>query len=278
MRKLWTGVALTLLVAHGASAALQYEFIQTSRSDSDNNQGMDFSARATIDGRRSRVDFISGNTYPPGTYVISTDGAHKLFFVDPTQKAYTELNTMTIASAIGTTDIKIENFVPSVTRLDDSTTIAGIPADHYRLTMTYDITVTMRNMAIKQSVRATIDKWTTVRFGDNAEPAFASAPVQTGNAKIDEMIATETTRIKGFPLKQSIQITTINNAGKQLAGSELKIPSTRTRTREMTVTSVGEVKTKDSDFSVPAEFRKLNFAEQAPKSQTQILSLEPASK
>lgn len=278
MRRIWMGVAL-LLMAHGAFAAVQYEFIQTSRSDSDNIPAKDFSARGLIDGSLSRVDFISGNAYPPGAYVICNDGTHKVFYVDPTQKSYTELNTLAIASAIGTSNIVISNFVPTVTRLDDSRMIAGLPADHYRLTMNYNITVTFKNIPLKQSVRTVIDKWTTALFGDIAASSFAGSIMQTGNAKIDEVINAEMTKIKGFPLKQTIQVTTLNaGPNKPIPGSKLSIPATRTRTREMTVTSIQETKPDQSVFIVPVDYRRTEFAEQAPKSQMQVLSLEPSSK
>jgi hypothetical protein len=269
------GVAL-ILVAHAAFPAIQYEFIQTSRSDADTT---DFTARATVDGARSKVEFLSGNAYPPGTYVISTDNARKLLFVDPTQKSYTELNTMSVASAIGTSNIKIDNFKPTVTKLDDQALIAGIAADHYRLTMTYDITVNFKAMPVKQSVYAVIDKWTTVQFGDAGEAIASFNDIQTGNSQIDELIAAETTKIRGFPLKQTIQITTTNLSRRSKAAqtSQLKIPVTRTRTREFTIMKISEVPAQESSFLVPAGFRKLNFAEQAPKSQMQVLSLEPKS-
>src|SRR5688572_10214812 len=162
MKRIWMGVAL-ILVAHAAFAAIQYEFIQSSRSDSDGLPPMDLSAKAIIDGSKSRVDFVSGNAYPPGTYVISTDGARLLHFIDPTQKSYTEVSTLSIASAIGMSNIMIENLKSSVSRLEDQQLIAGLPADHYRLTLTFDITVTFKNRPLKQSIRTEIDKWTTVR-------------------------------------------------------------------------------------------------------------------
>lgn len=268
------GVALTL-VTHAAFAAIQYEFIQTSRSDAENSAS-DLSARAVLDGRRSRVDFLSGNAYPAGTYVIR-NGSSKLLFVDPTQKSYTELNTLSVASAIGTAKIDIQNLTSTVTRLDDVLEIAGIPADHYRLTMTYDITIIKNNMALKQGVRTVVDKWTTVRFGDALEAAVADR-IQTGNQQVDDLIAAELTKIKGFPLKQSVQITTIDKKNGKPARSELKLPPVRTTTRELTVTSIREMKADDALFRVPAEYRKFNFAEQAPKSQMQILSFDPPGK
>ncbi|HEU4521397.1 MAG TPA: hypothetical protein VFT12_05295, partial [Thermoanaerobaculia bacterium] len=155
-------MALTLF-AHAAFAAVQYEYIQTSRSDADGMPPIDMSAKAVIDGSRSRVDFISGNAYPPGTYVVSNDGARKLQFVDPTQKTYTEVNTLSIASAIGMSNIKVENLKSSVTRLDDQQLIAGIPTNHYRLSLAFDVTVIFSGRPLKQHFRAEVDKWTTPR-------------------------------------------------------------------------------------------------------------------
>lgn len=270
MKKMVMGVMVVLLLTGNAAfAAIRYEYFQSSRAEGD-DQAADFNARAFIDGQRSRIEFLSGNTYPPGTYMISTDGARRLLFVDPTQKLYTEVNTLGIASAIGTSQIVISNLQSSVTRLDDGRVIAGIPTDHYRLNMTYDITVTFRNMPLKQSVRTVIDKWTTVRFGDVADIAFGN-PAQTGNAQIDELISAETTKIKGFPLRQTVSVTTINNTG-QIPGSKLVVPATRTKTRETMVTAISEMAADDKMFRVPAGYQRTDFTEAVSKSQTQVLS------
>jgi hypothetical protein len=276
MRIMGLGVAL-IFVAHAALAGIKYEFVQTSRSDSDSNPPTDLTARAVIDGERSRVDFISGNAYPPGTYVISTDGLKKMLFVDPTQKLYTEVNSQSIAAAIGTSNITIENVVPTVTKLPDTIVVAGLTGEHYRLTMTYDITVRFGAMPLKQRIRTEIDKWTTVHFGDAAD-AVTSALVTTGNAKIDEIILAESTKIKGFPLKQTVKITKLNQMFKASAQSELKVPSVRTSSREMTVTAISESPIADgSIFKVPAGYRKNDFDSQVQKTQTQVLSVEPAA-
>jgi hypothetical protein len=274
MKRIWMGVVVVLM-AQAAFGALQYEFIQSNRSDSDGLPAMDMSAKAVIDGSRSRVDFISGNAYPPGTYVIATDGARKLRFVDPTQKSYTEVNTLTIASAIGMSNITVENLTSSVTKLDDRPIIAGIPTDHYRLTLTFDITVVFNARPLRRTIRTEIDKWTTVRFGNITDQV--SRTLETGNAKIDELIAKETTQIAGFPLKQSIRVTAVYNA-KTPVKTNLSIPNTTTLTREMTVTAIRETAVDDSFFVVPAGYTRAEFADRVPKPQTQVLSLEPASK
>src|SRR5688572_32876276 len=68
MKTLLVTVALTL-VAVSSSAAIQYEFVQKNTSADPVEPVTDLTARAVVDGDRSRVDFLSGNLYPPGTYV-----------------------------------------------------------------------------------------------------------------------------------------------------------------------------------------------------------------
>ena len=101
--------------------------------------------------------------------------------------------------------------------------------------------------------------------------------ISTGNPAIDELIRAETTKIKGFPLKQTIRITMTDLTASKRTSSELKLPATRTRTRELTVTSIRETTPQDSWFAVPANYKRVDFVERANKSQTQVLSMEPAS-
>lgn len=270
-------VVLAVCAALPAAAALQYEYIQTMRSDADKSVPTDLSARVTLDGARSRVDFLSGNAYPPGAYMISTDGSRRMVFVDPTTKSYTEVNTSSIASAIGSSTILITNVKSDVVKLADAQTVAGIPAEHYRLTISYDITVMFRNMPLRQSVRTEIDQWTTVQFGDVFEAALLGNSLLTGNPQVDEVIKIETTKIKGFPLKQRVKIVSINEA-KPLPGSQLNLPNTMTRTREMTVTAIRESNPADSQFSLPSGYQRIDLSRLADKAPMQVLNLDAEAK
>ena len=69
MRKAWVGISL-IFVAFPALAAVQYDFIQHTQSDIAQLPPTNLSGRATVDGARSRVDFISGDLYPP-LYAVS---------------------------------------------------------------------------------------------------------------------------------------------------------------------------------------------------------------
>jgi len=267
-----------LFMCHAASAALHYEFQQITRSDIAMQPSSEFSGRAIIDGDRSRVDVVSGNTYTPGVYMISKNGSRSLTFVDPTKRVYAEVNAGGVAAAVGSNNIQIDNLNSVVNKLDDHPVIAGVPTDHYRLTLAYDITLAMGSFVLKQNVRTTVDKWTTVMFGDIAEAFLANSSVRTGNPKLDEIIDIETTKIKGFPMREvTLTVTTdARGAASTALAKEGAYSRTRTQTREMTITSIRQADASLTAFTVPATYRRAESQdEKLTPTQVQTLSMEP---
>lgn len=274
MKRLLVTVALAI-VAVPSFGALQYEFSQKVTSEDIVSPVTDFSARVTIDGQSSRIDYIGGSIYPPGAYAVSTDGSRRIFFVDPTKQWFTEVNTSNVATALGTSNIKIENFKSSVATEGDRPLIAGIPADdHTRVSMTYDVSVIDRGVPMKVRVKTEIDSWSTSRFGDVVASTFA-ANIRTGSEQIDALLDAEMAKLKGLPLKQIL--TTRIESDLPNTRSEIKVPRTQTVTREMEVTSVREVTADASMFVVPASFRRADVP-QTPKAAAQVLTFDPPSK
>lgn len=270
MKKLLVTVALAI-IALPSFAAIQYEFTTKSTSEDAIVPSTDLSGRATIDGERSRVDFLSGNTYPPGTYVISTDGSRRLTFVDPSKRWYTEINTSGIATALAASNITVENFQSNVEHLSDSRAVAGIETDHYRISMSYDITVVRKAMPLKQHVSTEIDLWTTLQFGV-VHQSFLTGGFRTGNPQLDKIIETESTKVQGFPMRQ---VVTIKTNYELPVRSNLKTPTTRTITRETWVTAIREVKADPVLFTYPATYRRADQPE-LPRAASQTLTFEPA--
>ncbi|HXH41707.1 MAG TPA: hypothetical protein VNN08_23990, partial [Thermoanaerobaculia bacterium] len=225
MKKNLPAIALLLLVitARAGSAAIQYEFRQTTSSDLESIPSSDCVGRAIIDGDRSRVEFVSGNAYPPGTYIIATNGSRTMTFVDPSRKSFVEVNAASVTSAIGSRKITVANKKIDVTKLPDQMTVAGFPTEHYRLIMSYDITLSFGNLPLTQTVKTTIDKWTTNAFGDVGDTFLAGGALHTGNADLDDLMTAENSNIKGFALKQIVNVTTINNHAPQSGESQLKV-------------------------------------------------------
>jgi len=281
MKKNLPLIALLLFVvtASSAPAAIQYEFRQTTSSDLETIPSTDCAGRAIIDGDRSRVEFMTGNAYPAGTYVIATNGSRTMTFVDPSKKTFVEINAASVTNSIGSRKISIANKKIDVTKMPDQVSIAGFPTEHYRMVMSYDITVNFGTMPLTQSVRTTIDKWTTNAFGDVGDTFLASGALHTGNKDLDDLMTAENTGIKGFPLKQVVNVTTINNQASNTA-SELHMNRTVTQTRELLVTSIQPTASVGAaTFVVPVTYHKAGpVQDDTQKQPVQVLSMEPAEK
>jgi hypothetical protein len=270
-------VLFTLTTAPSATAAIQYEFRQVTSSDIESIPSTDCAGRAIIDGDRSRVEFLSGNTYPAGTYIIATNGSRMMTFVDPSKKSFVEVNAANVVGAIGARKITIANKKIDVVKMPDQTTVAGFPTEHYRMTMSYDISVAFGNLPLTQSVKTTIDKWTTTAFGEVGDIFLASGSLHTGNADLDELMNAENSRIKGFALRQVVSVTTINNHAAAASASELKVNRTVTQTRELLVTSIQPVKPSLATFIVPLTYHKAQpVQDDTQKTPMHTLSMEPA--
>ena len=279
MRKTLLAIAL-LLATQSGWAGVSYEFVQSTQSNIEQIPSTTLTGRAIIDGPRSRIDFGSGNIYAPGAYVISTDASRTLLYVDPVSKTYSEVNAAGIAATYGAADIKIANFKTNTTLLDDHPTVAGIPTNHYHLTISYDMTLQYGTMPLTQKIAEEIDKWTTPRFGDVADAFFAGGSVKTGNPKLDELIDAETRTIKGFPLRQTV---TVRSTSSIAVSGELKsrMSDVRTQQRELLITKIQEQQADASVFHVPSTFRKLEPGEQpnlTKQSQMTVLTFEDGTK
>lgn len=282
MKKNLPAFALLLLVitTPAASAAIQYEFRQTTSSDIESIPSTDCVGRAILDGDRSRVEFLSGNVYPAGTYIIATNGSKIMTFVDPSRKTFVEVNAASVTSSIGSRKITVANKKIDVTKLPDHATIAGFPTEHYRLIMSYDITLNFGNLPLTQSVQTTIDKWTTSAFGDVGDTFLASGALHTGNPDLDDLMTAENSNIKGFALKQIVNVTTMNNHATQNSNSPLKVSRTVTQTRELVVTSIQPTATVGlATFTIPVTYHKAGpIHDDTEKSPIQVLSMEPSGK
>lgn len=273
MKTLLVTVALALC-ADSASAAIQYEFTQKNTTAATVEPVTDLTARAIVDGEKSRVDFVGGTLYPPGTYVISTDSSRRLTFVDPAKQWFTEFDTASVASALGSSNIRISNFKSSFEMREDRPMIAGHATEHSRLTMRYEITVTVKGIPLTQHVQTEVDTWATNDFASQHASTFLSS-LRTGNPDIDRLLDAEALKLKGFPLRQTVTTRTVANLPP--SRSELKVPTAKTIVREMWVSSIRETSADPSMFLLPAGYRRADVPD-VPKAATQTLTFDPPTK
>ena len=266
------GVVLALF-AVPAFAAIEYEFTQKTSTEDPLVPTTDLNAKAIVDGARTRVEFRSGTLYPPGTYAVSTDPRH-VFFVDPAHRSYTEVNMAGATTALAASSIRIENFKSNMEKLSDRTVIAGIDTEHYRVSITYDITVRMGNIPLTRHVSTLIESWNTQRFGDVSGNIISGAPAYTGNVELDKLMAS--TRIPGFPLRQTITTKTQHDL-PQNAKSKIELSPVRTAVREMWVSQIREIPATGVSFTVPATYARAVMPD-APRATGSVLSFDPEGK
>ena len=269
-------LALSLmLIAQSSLGAIEYDFRQSSTSQIESVPSSEFTGHAVIDGDRYRVDFRTGDFANPGVYFISTHGSKNQVWVDPKKKAYMEIDAGGVASVIGSTHLTFSNKKIDVAVREDHPLIAGVRTDHYTLNISYDITLYMGSLPVTQGVVEVIDKWTTTAFGDLAESYLASGGLKTNNTELDDLIAQETTRIKGFALRQTASITTTSKNGG--SGSELKIHRTVNQQSEFEVTSISPKPVISADlFAIPAGYKKAEPIKADGEASARAVPLEPS--
>jgi hypothetical protein len=275
MKNILLAISLLLSVT-GVQGAVQYEFRQTFHSDVDTMPSNDMTGRGIIDGDRYRVEFFSGTAFPAGTYVISNSSSQQIW-VDPSKRSYVEVNAGTVASAVGASRITISNKKTDLTKMADHPLIAGLPTEHYRLVLSYDIALPFGQIQLKQSVTTVIDKWVTMAYAGIAEAFLAGGGVHTGNPDVDDIFETENTKIKGFPLRETTEITTIN-ANPRTPGSKLEMAQVHTQTRDLTITAIeSKPEVSAAIFQVPMGFRKADpLRDDTQKAPVHVLEMEPA--
>ena len=71
--------------------------------------------------------------------------------IGPVAVGVTEVDTATLATAIGASNIHISNFKSSFETREDRPIIAGHATEHTRLSLRYDITVVVKSIPLKQT-------------------------------------------------------------------------------------------------------------------------------
>jgi hypothetical protein len=275
MRK--AALLIALAFALDAAAAVQYDFRQVTRTDGGQARTDSVVGRGLIDGNRSRVDFLSGSVFGNGNYVISAEGGKRFMIVNAKDKTYAELDVSSLATALGSSPIKVENLKTDMTKLGDRPIIAGLPTEHYRLTASYEMTVDFCELSIRQKVQTVVDKWTTTAFGDIAQAFFVAGLPRTGNPELDQIIDAETSRFTGFPLRQVV--TVITTAEQVKTGrTNLPVQPTRKQTSEMVVTAIQAKDVAEAQFLIPTGFKRVDRPAVLEDAVAKTLTMTPDSR
>lgn len=212
-----------------------------------------------VDGDNAKILFTSsGNPMMgSGSYLLTRDGGSTLFLVNPQEETYVEWDLdkmMGMAGSMmegmgGIFEMSFSN--PSVETLltEDGGTIVGMSTTHTKYKTSYTTVMKIMGMKRTSTIVSVEDIWSTDEVGDAAFGVWQrKGPPKTGNSTLDELIATEMGKIKGWPLKTITESTTTTKKGKQSVSRTV-----------MEVTSLARAKVPESTFEIPPGFQKIEM-------------------
>jgi hypothetical protein len=245
-------LALLMLVCSSAFGGVTYEF----SSRNDKGQGS-LAGAAAIEGTKMRLDLEKGDEilFKDGSVMISTNGGESFYVLDTRKKEYYEINLGQLLSTAGAMlnsmggmfKLSFENHTVTTSDAGDGGEIEGFSTTKYVTDSSYDLVMEVFGKKNVQKVKTHTESWVTSELDEQYMTFIQQKGLKTGFEELDKMIEKETTGIKGFPLKQTIQTTTTNPKGKS--------ESTNTT---MTISSIKEVDVPDSRFELPSGYERVD--------------------
>ncbi len=259
--------ALFLAAAVPGSAGIHYKSV-TKTQDARSNS-TDIVAEGWVSGDNAKVAFVESKGNPmarQGTYIISKDGGKTLYLVNPEEKTYAEWSLQGMLGAVGAVMngmgplLKIQFSDLKVDKLseEDGGALLGLATKHVKYRTSYTMSIKVLGMGNVTDVVSEQEVWATTKLTDAGMGVWLrSEPPRTGNSEFDRLIAAESGKFQGLPLKMvTVSTSTPKKGGKP----------TVTRT-SMEVTEI------DANATVPASA----FEIPAGYEETQIMPAQPGS-
>ena len=241
------------------TGAIRYEFQQVTKSDPPTERAKIIVGSVYLDQGMSRVDYAENSTSGAGTWVIARNGGRDSIYVDPKSRTYLVHSAPELSESLRGVELQISKLKLETTELGTGPVIAGYPTDHFRITASYDVSISLGPIPLIQHVQTTIDKWTTQAFGDVGSHFFGGKNLpRSGDPGIDQLIEAETTEAPGFPLRQVTTITTTLSESNLPKRSQIEVPRSRRQSTELLVSKVGRVASTPELFQIPAGYTPLD--------------------
>jgi endonuclease YncB( thermonuclease family) len=251
-----------LLAAVPALAGVHYRATTTVE---DQKNASPMRVEGWVDGEKARVEFeqSANPLMKSGNYLITKDGGKTLYLVNPEDKTYGEWNLDAMLAMVGgmTTGmgplLKIQFSEPKVEKLaeGDGGTVAGLPTRHYKYRTSYTMKMKVFGMGNAANIVSEQEIWATDKLQDSGLGVWLrdSRP-RTGNPEFDRLLAAETGKFSGFPLK-TVTVTTTTQAKK---GKESVAKST------MLVDLLETVTVPAASFEIPAGYQETQLLPALP--------------
>lgn len=250
---------LGLAVALPCAAGLHYK--ASTRIHDPAGKTSETQVEGWVSGEKARVEFLdtTGAATPfakKGGYLITKNGGHDLYLVDPEEKTYARWSVDGMMAMLGGLMnglgplLKIEFGPPKVEKLvdEDGGEVAGCLTRHVQYRTRYAMKVRVIGISSSSDVVSDEDLWLASKWSDAGLGVWLRAdPPRTGNAGFDKLIAAAREKVTGIPLKTVSVSTTIQSKGRRQS-------VTRTTTE---VTELKTAAVPDSTFEIPTGYSEV---------------------
>ncbi len=249
-------ITVGLILATTASAMAGIEF--TSKVTDKRGKPVSIT-KGWVDGPKAKIEYVNGqrgNGISKGSYLVSKDGGKTVYMVDPQNKSYMKFDIDKLASQVGNIMNAAGGFIslkftdPKFKTLSDDRgpKMYGLPTRHVKTETSYTVKASVFGQQNTTAISRNDEIWLTKKIQDKGMHIWTQQrTIKTGNEDIDKIIASETKRLDGIPLKVISVTTTRENNGK---------PEVTTVTHE--ITSFKRTKIASGTFEIPRDYTSTN--------------------
>lgn len=249
------GLLMAVAAAAPLAAGVRYEFRHTTRSEVRQMPSVQSRGEAWLDGDRVRVEYRGPSLYGDNVTVIA-NGNRNMWILDRDNRTYEEVNLGAYTRAMSGLPITISNLKSNLERQPGNPVVAGFPTEHWKLSTSYDLRVSVGEVTLEQRVETVIEKWTTQAFGSITDPLQAPEVLRTGNEQLDRLIELEWMKMEGFPLRQTTSITTRDIKPQRRKNRSLDLTAPRRQSSEVLVTTIEFADPAPALFQLPGGYSK----------------------
>jgi hypothetical protein len=248
--KFLSTLALLASLTTAVEAGVFYRFQTVSSGLS----GSTMNGSVSVEGDRMRVDFEKGDgiVFSDHSFILGSTPSGSLTVVDPANRTFSDLSPDLASAGVGGVLGQLRdglNMVVSKPRVSvhdfgPGDPLDGRPTRRHQVDTRFAVRIKTAAGELAVFFHSVAENWTTDALPASYATFLAGQSVRTGVAEVDKVIAESTKTVRGFPLKQIVTTTIVQN------GSAVEFS---------TVTTVTDIEKKifaPAIFSLPAGYSR----------------------
>jgi hypothetical protein len=233
-------------------ASYYYEAVTRSEGDGPNHSS---TVTAWVDGDKAMITFQQQDQtglFSAGSYLLTTDGGATLYFVNPDERTYSEMDMEGLFNMIG----NVMNAMGGMVRMEftdfkkqkvseaPGESILGYPTTHHHYDTGYTMSMSVLGMRNEMRTDTQYHFWCTPGFeGAGFDVWLRPDRFRTGHEELDQLIAQEFVSLDCLPLR--------TRAIETRTGGRGRATTTNTTTE---VTVLREEQAPAGTFELPAGY------------------------